>query len=57
MLETQGSLRISRNHKSGGQGSDIYSSRLGTNTNRLPLALNISYYFLPLTAKLAPNFD
>ena len=23
--------------------SDIYSSRLGTNTNRLPLALNISY--------------
>ena len=24
------------------QDSDIYSSRLGTNTNRLPLALNIS---------------
>ena len=38
-------------------GSDIYSSRLGTNTNRLPLALNISEYFLPLTAKSAPNID
>ena len=38
-------------------GSDIYNSRLGTNTNRLLLALNISSYFLPLTAKLAPNID
>ena len=37
--------------------SDIYSSRLGTDTNRLPLALNISEYFLPLTANLAPNID
>ena len=39
------------------QTSDIYSSRLGTSTNRLPLALNISYVFLPLTANLAPNID
>ena len=37
-------------------GSDVYSC-LGTNTNRLPLALNISSYFLLLTAKLTPNIE
>ena len=38
-------------------GSDIYSSHLGTNTACLPLALNISSYFLLLTAKLTPNIE